>query len=218
MLIKEDSSVSFYPLETLLRQLLGEGMLTLPPLDRIAPSLRFEGGMISLESVHCYRLVRAWLSASTVDSNWYLSQYPDVSQQIDDNVITSALEHYVSSGYAEGRMPFPVQVDERWYFEAYPDLTSAKQRGEIIDAYTHFVESGYKEGRLPHRPVLDEKWYARTYPEALKAVERQEFTSLEDHFIRQGYLHGFLPQRPAARIEPDRVGSNGRKRPVLSTR
>jgi len=40
-----------------------------------------------------------------VDEEWYLTTYPDVADGIEAGNIVSATEHFLSNGYAEGRLP-----------------------------------------------------------------------------------------------------------------
>ena len=41
------------------------------------------------------------------DDAFYRSVYPDVDEAIDDGAVPSALEHFLTLGYTEGRMPHP---------------------------------------------------------------------------------------------------------------
>jgi hypothetical protein len=40
-----------------------------------------------------------------VDSDWYLSRYPDVRQILGEGDAASAQDHYWRAGYREGRFP-----------------------------------------------------------------------------------------------------------------
>lgn len=50
-------------------------------------------------------LLRKLLHAAEVDEEWYRSQYPDVDQAIRSGAVKSAHDHFVTSGYFEGRLP-----------------------------------------------------------------------------------------------------------------
>ncbi|PYF07465.1 hypothetical protein C8J30_11716 [Rhodobacter viridis] len=95
-------------------------------------------------------ILRDMVATIAIDEDWYRATYPDVDQAIRDGVITRAQEHYIASGYFEGRLPCAVTVDEAWYFETYPDVAAAHAAGEVSSATQHFLLYGYAEGRKPH--------------------------------------------------------------------
>ncbi len=43
----------------------------------------------------------------SVDPQWYIEQYPDVREAIQNNVFPSAQAHFELIGFREGRHPFP---------------------------------------------------------------------------------------------------------------
>jgi hypothetical protein len=89
---------------------------------------------------------------AAVDEEWYLSRYPDVREAIAAGHVQSAVSHYRSHGYREGRVPVRPEVDEAWYLLRYPDVCAAIRRGQVSSAYEHFVQAGFHEGRLPRHP------------------------------------------------------------------
>ncbi|MBT9248116.1 hypothetical protein KM031_22265 (plasmid) [Gemmobacter fulvus] len=50
-------------------------------------------------------LLSKLLYAVDVDEDWYCSRYPDVDQAIREGAVRSAHDHFVTSGYFEGRLP-----------------------------------------------------------------------------------------------------------------
>lgn len=83
-----------------------------------------------------------------VDENWYLTQYPHLAEALKTKDIKSARNHFVHSGYFEGRLPCAPDLDEEWYLAQYPDVAEGIARGEIQSARQHYLEHGYAEGRL----------------------------------------------------------------------
>jgi hypothetical protein len=67
-------------------------------------------------------------SSSLFDRDWYLSRYPDVTAAALDPV-----EHYMSSGAAEGRDPGP-NFHTQSYLTRYPDLA---KKG--INPLVHYI-------------------------------------------------------------------------------
>jgi hypothetical protein len=96
-------------------------------------------------------MIKSLISIVDVDEDWYLEQYPDISQAIKDGVVQSAKQHFIDNGYFEGRIPFPIIPDEEWYKSEYPDVADSIQRGIEPSVQTHFARDGYKEGRLPFK-------------------------------------------------------------------
>ena len=94
-------------------------------------------------------LLRKLLHAVQIDEEWYRRNYPDVDQAIREGIVQNARDHFVDSGYFEGRLPCEIDVDEDWYFTTYPDIAEAVKSGQVDSAKAHFMAFGYAEGRLP---------------------------------------------------------------------
>lgn len=128
-------------------------MRYVPPFSSLNENLVFSSdeGTPSVKMTYedFEKLLRKLLHAVEIDEEWYRSAYPDVDQAIREGVVKTAREHFVTSGYFEGRLPCEVEVDEDWYFKAYPDIAEAAKAGEVSSAKQHFLSFGYAEGRLP---------------------------------------------------------------------
>jgi hypothetical protein len=94
-------------------------------------------------------VIRTLLQGIDVDEAWYLDQYPDVAEGIKKGVVTSAKDHFLTNGYFEGRLPFPIKVDEAWYLKQNPGVAEYIARGDLESAQQHFNDNGYREGRQP---------------------------------------------------------------------
>lgn len=92
-------------------------------------------------------IISLLLRGADVDEAWYLEQYPHLDGALKDGAIKSARNHFIHSGYFEGRLPRDPDLDEAWYLEQYPDVAEGITRGEIESARQHFMEHGYEEGR-----------------------------------------------------------------------
>ncbi|MBM1171278.1 hypothetical protein [Microvirga arabica] len=104
---------------------------------------------VAVATEHLYALLRPDISRIRVDADWYLSKHPDVREAVERGEVSSAEEHYHTSGYFEHRMPYPIVVDERWYLEQYPDIQNAVSEGIFDSGQHHFDVAGYREGRYP---------------------------------------------------------------------
>lgn len=79
---------------------------------------------------------------------------------------TSAVEHYVTSGAVEGRVPSPL-FDSEYYLEQNPDVASALAGGDFSsDPLLHYVATGAAEGRDPNA-FFDSDYYLSENPEVV---------------------------------------------------
>jgi hypothetical protein len=89
----------------------------LPPftmIRRLAEISDFRGAIrVDLAYDDFVKLLRLLLSAVQVDEAWYLKQYGDVAKAIEQGTAASAKQHFVESGYFEGRLPFPPDMSEK---------------------------------------------------------------------------------------------------------
>jgi hypothetical protein len=80
-----------------------------------------------------YTLVKA---SGLFDSDWYVTQYPDVQQTGKD-----PLQHYLEFGWKGGRSPSAL-FDTAWYLNAYQDVARSGEEPVL-----HFLRYGAREGR-----------------------------------------------------------------------
>lgn len=124
-----------------------------PPFEGIKTFVTFAAvkGELSISATYTQFtiLIRSLLQGIEVDEAWYLQQYPDIADAIREGIVGSAREHFLSDGYFEGRVPFPIKVDEAWYLEQNPGVAEFIARGDLQSAQQHFEEHGYREGRKP---------------------------------------------------------------------
>jgi hypothetical protein len=95
------------------------------------------------------RLLRAALAGSHFDEEWYLKTNPDVAAAVRSRKIGSGREHYISTGYYEGRLPYEIDVDEEYYFGRNDDVKRAARAKKVKSAKEHWYSNGIKEGRDP---------------------------------------------------------------------
>ena len=96
-------------------------------------------------------------SSGLFDAAWYLSHYPDVANKRVD-----PLEHFLSSGAAEGRSPGP-QFDACRYLRQNRDVRESK-----LNPLLHYLRQGRSEGRTACDPI----------PELLRGTSAKIFSSL----------------------------------------
>jgi hypothetical protein len=134
----------------------------LPPLELICRILGVraipgEGtSMLTVDAAGLRWLVSAIIEQQPVDESWYQETNPDVAGAIMAKDIASGREHFIRTGYFEGRLPGPLTCDESWYLRQNPDVATAVRKGEILDGKTHFSETGWREGRagVPEHEII----------------------------------------------------------------
>lgn len=125
----------------------------LPPFELIRRSIEISTVRGELRVDVSYEafidILRTMIRGIDVNEAWYARTYEDIGKAIKGGAVHSAKQHFVSDGYFEGRLPFPITVDERWYLAEYPDVAESVRSGVIASAQEHFDKDGYREGRLP---------------------------------------------------------------------
>jgi hypothetical protein len=131
----------------------------LPPFEVIKRSVEISASKGHVTATVSYEnlleMIKCLLSIVDVDEEWYVVQYPDVAQAIGQGKTVSARQHFIDSGYFEGRLPYLIPVDERWYLKSYPDVAAGVRGGAEPSGQAHFLQGGYREGRLPYPTQAD---------------------------------------------------------------
>lgn len=89
---------------------------------------------------------------------FYRATYADIGAAAAAGHIPDLHQHFVETGYFEGRLGAPAAVDEAFYVATYPDVAVAIERGEVGSAGEHYARSGAAEGRVPSaalKPEID---------------------------------------------------------------
>src|SRR3978361_2377672 len=107
-------------------------------------------------------LLQVAIASSDFNESGYAVTNPDVADAVAKDAISSALMHYVSYGYFEGRLGAMPSVDEAWYLRTYPDVSQAIRSKRISAAPEHFNVMGAAEGRAPSRQYEAEAFQWKT--------------------------------------------------------
>jgi O-antigen biosynthesis protein len=143
-------------------------------------------------------------------SEWYLSRYPRVQQEIADGAWRSAEVHYFQKGCREGLSPSPY-FDEEWYRSEYLDVARAIDSQVYRSGLHHYLAVGAREGRNP-KPDFYERAYLAAHSDVAAAVERGEFQCGYEHYLSSGELEGRSPNPQA----PNRPNSPPVSTPVVT--
>ena len=96
------------------------------------------------------------------DAKWYLSEYPDIAR-----AGVKAEEHYIRSGYREGRLPGPL-FDEEFYLSQIP--TPIKRE---IPPVIHYELHGRHYGIEPERKLNANIWWKSLKEPSVPEKEEQ---------------------------------------------
>lgn len=137
----------------------------LPHIDQFLAALRINRDRLNGRSKIAMdvRLLRALLQAlvarSPFDADFYRRAYPDIAEAHERGDIPDLQQHFVETGFFEGRIGAPPEVDEAFYQNTYKDVARAVARGEIASPREHYERSGAAEGRLPNATIKGEVDY-----------------------------------------------------------
>ena len=128
-------------------------MKYLPPYDILKRfvTIELQNGVPTVSAFYeeFVTIIRHMIEGVEVDEAWYLDRYPDIAEAIENGVVASAKQHFVTDGYFEGRRPFPMRVNERWYLMNNTGVADYVRQGKLESGQQHFDENGYQEGRRP---------------------------------------------------------------------
>jgi hypothetical protein len=93
-------------------------------------------------------IMRCLLLQLPFDEANYLRRNDDVRASVERGEISSGHQHFVATGYFEGRSG-GIRVDEDWYLKAYADVADAVANGLIASATDHYAAAGAEEWRVP---------------------------------------------------------------------
>ena len=139
-----------------------------PHVDLLLQALRINRERLASRSKIAIdaRLLRGLLQALVAtlpfDEAFYREANPDLAAAADAGQIPDLHQHFVDSGYFEGRFGSRPEVDEVFYTTQYRDVGQAVLRGDVASGAEHYLRSGAGEGRIPRaaaRPEID-AWMA----------------------------------------------------------
>jgi hypothetical protein len=94
-------------------------------------------------------LLRCVLDHMDFDEQQYQNCNPDVAAAVKRKEMPSGREHFIKSGYFEGRTG-GVRVDEAWYLARNQDVAAAKAAGKFVSGAAQYRISGANEWRVPN--------------------------------------------------------------------
>lgn len=109
-------------------------------------------------------LLRCLLDHVDFDEAQYRACNPDVEAAIGQESFATGREHFVATGYFEGRAG-GTSVLETWYLARNPDVAAAKQRGKVASGEMQYRLAGAREWREPNPEAVG---WIRAWRDALE--------------------------------------------------
>ena len=139
-------------------------MSYIPPLDLICTYLGVDPAVlkdpkdetvtVKVELVHLF--LRLVASGVQFDPEWYTRAHPDIGDAFSAGIIADLKEHFVSTGFFEGRLGAPEAIDEEWYLNQFPDVGKALRSGQVESVAEHYITVGKREWRAPRAEAVEE--------------------------------------------------------------
>lgn len=104
---------------------------------------------IAIDTAVLRALLHSLVRTLSFDAAFYRAHNLDVDAAFRAGQITDLHEHFIETGYFEGRFATAPPVDEAFYIATYPDIGVAIAHGDIASAAEHYARSGAAEGRVP---------------------------------------------------------------------
>lgn len=108
-------------------------------------------------------LLRCLLDHVDFDEEQYRVCNPDVAEAVREKAITSGREHFLTTGYFEGRMG-GTPVLETWYMARNPDVAAARRAGKVSSGQVQYRMAGAQEWREPNPESVN---WIRAWKDAL---------------------------------------------------
>lgn len=131
----------------------GEADFFMPDLETFLRASNLDRDALSGDEVKVStKLLKLLLSIAVsrlhFDEEAYKKENPDVGLAHKQGKIPSLHEHFVHTGWFEGRSPGAYFVDTDYYVQQYPDIRRAMRNRQITDLTDHYTRTGRAEGRV----------------------------------------------------------------------
>jgi hypothetical protein len=125
------------------------------PYKLLVEVLQVDGGSVHLPKSLLEFLLRQILIHAEFDEETYLRMNPDVAASVRKGEWPQAKDHYIASGYFEGRAGATKTINEAWYLRVNPDVAEAVRSGEWLSGESHYNEKGLFEWRAPNKELRE---------------------------------------------------------------
>ncbi len=136
----------------------------IPHIDLLLQALRVNRdrlnskSKIAIDAKLLKTLLQTMVANAPFSEEFYKENYPDLAAANRSGQIPDLHQHFVETGFFEGRFGAPPSVDEAYYTSTYKDVGQAVLKGDVSSGMEHYLRSGAAEGRVPNediRPALE---------------------------------------------------------------
>ena len=130
-----------------------------PHIDLLLAALRINRERLNSKSKVAIeaRLLRLMLQTIVeqlpFSETFYRQTYPDLADAHQTGAIPDLHQHFIESGFFEGRFGAPPPIDEAYYAGKYADVAEAIRKGIVKSGAEHYMRSGASEGRVPNDEI-----------------------------------------------------------------
>ena len=126
--------------------------------------------------------------ADFFDETYYLNQYQDVANAVNQGVLANGYEHFLRYGILEGRSPSRY-YNEDLYLAVNPDVAAAVTNNVYSSGLGHYLQFGHLENRIASE-VFDAEDYLLKNPDVAVGVADGNWRSAFEHFLEAGAHEG----------------------------
>lgn len=127
-----------------------------PHIDLLLQALRINRerlssrSKIAIDTKLLRGLLQALAASAPFSEEFYLEAYADIAEAHSVGKVPDLHQHFLESGFFEGRFGAAPEVDEAFYTSIYKDVGQAVLRGDIKSGAEHYLRTGAAEGRIPN--------------------------------------------------------------------
>jgi hypothetical protein len=106
-----------------------------------------ENETVTVDAKGLRRLMQEFARHQPFDPEYYGESNPDIEAARLAGHISDLHEHFIRSGFFEGRLPAEPPFDPVWYAAHYTDLAATIPAHDVKALRNHFLSAGLAEGR-----------------------------------------------------------------------
>lgn len=131
----------------------------IPHIDLLLQALRISRdrlgskSKIAIDAKLLKMLIQTMVANAPFSEEFYKQNYPDLAAAQTAGQIPDLHQHFVETGFFEGRFGAPPPVDEAYYTSTYKDVGQAVLKGDVVSGTEHYLRSGAAEGRVPNEEI-----------------------------------------------------------------
>ena len=134
----------------------------IPHIDLLLQALRINRdrlnskSKVAIDAKLLKTLLQTMVANAPFSEEFYKQNYPDLAQANARGQIPDLHQHFVETGFFEGRFGAPPPLDEAFYTSTNKDVGQAVLKGDVASGMEHYMRSGASEGRVPNEAIRAE--------------------------------------------------------------